>query len=374
MNILKKSIILSAIAITLNSCYMGRMVVYNVADVNDYKKFPQLPVLTKEPQPLKVNYISPNDNLFSRDFLMKKDKNKFKNVNTFIDMLQVSKTNAFLILKNDTIIYEYYAPGYDASSIHTSFSANKSVISLLLGIALDEGYIASIDDPITKYISCFEDINMNKVTLRHLLDMKSGLKFDENYFNPFAEIGRYYYGKNLRGKICKLKLINEPGKEYNYQSVNTLLLGLAIENATGIPLYKYYEEKLWQPLHMEYDATLNVDDKKNFTVKSFCGLNARARDYAKIGLVCLNKGKYMNNQVIPEQWINKILNVELPPEGEVSYHHHWRVDADGNLMAVGLLGQYICVSYKKDLVIVRLGAKEGDINWKGYFKYLANVI
>ncbi|HOJ24011.1 MAG TPA: serine hydrolase [Bacteroidales bacterium] len=374
MNILKKGIILSSLAFTLNSCYFGRMVVYNVADVNDYKKFPQLLIHTKDPQPLKTNYISPSDNWFSPDFILKKNKNKFKNTHTFIDMLQVSKTNAFLILKHDTIIYEYYAPGYDASSIHTSFSANKSIIALLLGIAIDEGYINSVDDPITKYISDFEDKNMSKVTLRHLLDMRSGLKFDENYYNPFAEIGKYYYGKNLKKKIRKLKLIKEPGGEYNYQSVNTLLLGLAIENATGTSLYQYYENKLWQPLHMEYDATLNVDDTKNLTAKAFCGLNARARDYAKIGLVCLNKGNYMGNQVIPEKWINEIINVEQPTDGEISYHHHWRVDADGNLMAVGLLGQYIFISYKNDLVIVRLGAMEGDINWKGYMRYLANII
>jgi hypothetical protein len=82
----------------------------------------------------------------------------------------------------------------------------------------------------------------------------------------------------------------------------------------------------------------------------------------------------MGQQVIQEKWINEILDVEQPKDGEISYHHHWRVDADGNLMAVGLLGQYICVSYKKDLVIVRLGAKEGDINWKAYMRYLANNI
>ena len=127
--------------------------------------------------------------------------------------------------------------------------------------------------------------------------MTSGLDFKESYFNPFGHAATFYYGTNLRKAIKKLKLKNEPGKDFDYVSGNTQFLGLILERALkNKSITKYLEEKIWIPLEMEYDATWSLDRKRNGLEKTFCCLNARARDFAKIGRLFLNKG--MNRTMI----------------------------------------------------------------------------
>lgn len=361
-------LLIALLAFILSSCYLGRMAVYNVADINDYKKSPQLPV-HKGPDVFTF-FQAPralNADWFSSKFI---DSDK---ISDFASLFEETKTTSFLIIKNDSIIYEEYFGKYNDSSVFTSFSVNKSFVSALIGIAISEGRISSVNDPITKYLPIFKNDGFDKITIEHLLNMESGIDFDENYFNPFAEIGKYYYGKNLRAKVAKLKVKSEPGKEYNYLSVNTLLLAMILESATGKPLDAYYQEKLWIPLGMEFDATVNIDNNKSRVVKGYCCLNARTRDYAKFGRLYLNHGNWNGAQVVPADWVktSTTYNQYSKEKQSIYYHYQWRMDNSGNFFAQGLLGQFIFVNPHTHVIIVRTGKKPGPLYWPNLLAYIS---
>lgn len=367
---MNRILLIVGLALTLSSCHVGRMIVYNVADANDYKKSPQLP-LTKPATSFRFaeNISATLDTSLFPKNLIADDK-----ITDFNSLFSETKTTSFLIIRNDTILFEQYFLGCDQNSIFTSFSVAKSFISALVGIAVAEGKIKSVDDSITTYLTDFKNEGFGKITIKHLLNMESGIRFRESYLNPFAEIGRYYYGNNLRKYVTKLKVEKDPGLEYEYKSVNTLLLGMIVEKATGVPLEQYFQEKLWTPLGMEYDGSLNIDSKKDNMVKSFCGVNARCRDFAKFGRLYLKKGNWNGQQVIPESWVTTTINPLVTKRASVYYNYQWRIDNAGNYWALGLLGQYIFVNPSKNVIIVRTGKKDGSVNWSTILAQISKKI
>lgn len=184
-------------------------------------------------------------------------------------LLKNTSTRAFLIIRNDSIIYENYFRGYKRKDISTVFSVSKSVTSLLIGIAIDEGYISSVNDPVTKYILELKNADpmFEKLTIKDLLDMRSGIKFKEDYgFNPFSKIARLYYGTDQLSQVKKLHFECEPGTRHEYQSIATTILGIIIEKTTNQDFAKYFENKVWKPLGMENTAQWSLDDKKKINL------------------------------------------------------------------------------------------------------------
>lgn len=347
-----------ALTLTLASCHVGRMIIYNVSDVNDYKKFPQ--VTLKHPSEsfyfTDAQRESLDTGMYPRSVILD-DK-----ITDFSSLFERTKTTSFLIVKNDSIVFEKYFFDHKKEDVFTSFSVAKSYISALVGIAVDEGFIHSVQDSITTYLTDFKNPGFEKITIEHLLNMESGIRFRENYFNPFAEITKYYYGPNLRKYVTKLKIEEDPGT-FSYKSVNTLLLGIIIEKATGKPLEEYFQEKIWTPLGMEYDGTLNLDSKKSHMFKSFCGVNSTARDYAKFGRLYLQNGMWNGKRIISEEWVLKSRTYYGSERASVYYSYQWRIDNNGNFWAQGHLGQFIFVSPKHNVIIVRTGKKYGAVNW-----------
>jgi len=192
--------------------------------------------------------------------------------------------------------------------------------------------------------------------------MRSGLDFEESYRSPFSLMPKYYYGRNMKRYLKQLKVAGPPDKTYVYQSVNSLILGLMIQQAVGKPLNQYLEEKLWSPMGMESDASWSTDNKN--TIKYFCCINAVARDYARFGRLYLNKGEWNGKQLVPKAWMERTMSVVNDSrDGEgFGYTYCWRVTPKGAIFAKGILGQYIYVYPKKKVIIVRLGKKNG-ISW-----------
>ncbi len=341
----------------MSSCHIGRFFYYNFANIDDYKKFPQVPINKGEKEFHFENRINNSLPRLINSYSTFQPK-------SFEDFLNESNTVAFLIVRNDTLIYEYYADKYDTASFLTSFSVNKSVVSALMGIAMDEGFIKDEEERIIKYIPEL-DSSLSKITIRHLLNMRSGIDYTESYKNPFVDMPKYYYGTNLLKYISKLDIKQDPDTEFEYISVNTFLLSLTIERSTGMPLNQFLQEKLWIPMGMEYNATYNVDSRRNHTIKGFCCLNARARDYAKFGRLYLNKGNWNGTQLISSQWIEKTLN-NNDNEGtrnEYTYSYQWRRLSSGAFWAQGILGQFIYCDPANNLIIVRMGKNYGNVNW-----------
>jgi CubicO group peptidase (beta-lactamase class C family) len=286
--------------------------------------------------------------------------------------LEDSKTVAFLVIQNDTIKYENYFNKYNQSSVSSSFSMAKSILSILIGIAIDDGLIKSVNEPITNYIPELKKNGFDKVTIEHLLQMTSGLDFDESYISPFSEASSYYYGTNIRNAISKLKLKNEPGQEFEYTSGSPQILGLILERViNGKTVTQYLEEKLWIPLGMEYEASWSLDRKKNGLEKTFCCINARARDFAKIGRLYLNKGHWDNKQIVSEAWVKKSTKIESLNGSAPYYQYQWWIPNKSSFMAEGHLGQFIYANPSKKLIIVRLGEKHGGVVWWSIFDRLS---
>ena len=277
--------------------------------------------------------------------------------------METWRTSSFLVVKNNQVIYEQYWDEHHPETVSNSFSAAKTVVSMLIGIALDEGYIKSLDEPVRKYIPEFSGKGKEKITIRHLLMMASGLDWGESGKNPLSENAESYYGWDLRGLVTRQHAIQEPGKEFIYQSGNSQLLGFIIEKATGKDLAQYASEKLWKPIGAESNAFWSLD-KENGDEKAFCCLYSTTRDFARIGKVLANHGKWNDKQVIPAGYFDEMVkNPEMTTEEGVPNTryglHIWTYNSKGHPVYYcrGIKGQYIISIPDEQLIIVRTGHK-----------------
>jgi CubicO group peptidase (beta-lactamase class C family) len=363
---LKQTILILIVSIILSSCQVGRFVVYNFADINDYKKFPSRDLLSNNE---KFNFYSTENGKYPKYLKVSNKKDSI----SLEWLLEKSKTVAFLIIRNDTIQYENYFYGYNKESIIPSFSMAKSFTSILIGCAIDDGFIKSIEEPITNYIPELKKNDFEKVKIKHLLQMTSGIKYNESYLNPFGDAASFYYGRNLRNQIAKMKLETEPGLKFSYASGNTQLLGLLLERALKTKnVTNYFQEKIWTPLEMEYDGSWSIDKKKNGLEKTFCCVNARARDFAKIGRLYLNKGNWNGKQIVSQKWVEESIKVDTTQGSAKRYQYQWWLPSiEGDFMAEGILGQYVYVNPIENTVIVRMGKKNGGVDWSDFLRHLS---
>ena len=332
--------------------YFYKAIRYNFAGVDDYQLFENR-VLHKSTQPQP--WISSKN--FNKKPLSAKLQNKLDSLQTF----------AFLVIKNDSVIYESYSDGYSASSYSNSFSMAKTVVSMLIGVAIKDEKIKNIDQAIGDFLPDFNSEGKEKITIKHLLTMSSGLNWDESYASPFSMTTEAYYGSDLPKLMSNMKAIEEPGKEFKYLSGNTQLLALVLEKATGKHLAEYAEEKLWQPMGAENDALWSLD-KKDGTEKAYCCLNSNARDFARLGKLYLQNGNWNGTQLIDSNYVEESLkpaDVIDPTDGKpVDFYglQWWLMPNVINTKAFyarGILGQFIIVVPEYDLIIVRLGHKKG---------------
>ena len=391
---MKKFFFCAAILLLLTSCHVGRFFIYNFADTKDHKKFSKVDFEASK-TPFQF-YECKNQKVVLPQNFKHKDKNY-----SFDEFLIKNKTLGFLVIRNDTILYENYFKRLDKDKIHPSFSVAKSYVSAIVGIAINEGFIKNVNESITNYLPELGD-DFKPITIEHLLNMRSGIRFSEGYFNPFGDVAKYYYGRNLNKYISKLEVYCQPDKKFYYSSVNTQLLALIVENATKESFQNYFYEKLWSPLGMESEATWSIDSKKNNTVKAFCCLNATARDFAKFGKLYLQKGNYGGKQIVPESWVNQSLSPSQAKKNRYMYSYQWWRSRDlfeykneslpenstlvngpnnqkyyfqlmNSYSANGFLGQYLYINPDKNIIIVRLGSKDKDAPWEKLFYDISNL-
>jgi len=370
---MKKLIAFVSIITLISSCHVGRYIIYNFANIDDYKKFKSRE-LTASPTPFSFSEPN-NSNLFKHVLT----RTNYDSYNAFETVLEKNKTVAFLVIQNDSIKYEWYSKKNSVETIFTSFSMSKSYISALIGIAIEEGHIKSVNEPITNYIKSFKHDGFDSISIEHLLNMRTGIDYIENYFNPFGNIPVAYYGRNLDKHMHNIKIKEAPNHKFEYISIATQILGVILEEATGKTVTNYLQEKLWTPIGAEYNASWSLD-KKDGREKSFCCINARARDFAKFGKLYLQMGKWDDNQVVPEQWIRNSVEIHTETKDNFYQYQWWLEPETGksntrtNYMAQGILGQFIYVNPEKQTIIVRLGENWGEINWRMVFYNISNAI
>ncbi len=296
-----------------------------------------------------------------------------KNYNTYNfsanekNYLDSFKTVAFVVIQNDSILQENYYDGITNNSHTNSFSMAKSILGILVGVALQDGKIKSIDDPVAKYLPEFKQMEKtpNEITIRHLLTMSSGINFDEDYVNPIAYPAEAYYGSDLRELTfrTKYKATETPGKYFKYRSGDSQLLAFVIHAATGMRVSDYASEKLWKKIGAKNNAIWNLD-QANGNEKSFCCFNSNATDFARFGKLILNNGKFNNIQIVDSAYINQmtqdanLIDSDTKKPKKIYGFQWWILPEWKNHKVIymrGILGQYVFVVPDLKLIIVRLG-------------------
>lgn len=286
------------------------------------------------------------------------------NVTGFETYNKDQKSTAFLIFKDDSLLFEKYWGNHNENTISNSFSAAKTLVALLIGIAVEEGKIKNLDEPVGNYIPEFKRDDLSIITIRDLLLMASGLDWTESGKNPLSDNAESYYGSDLYGLVTRQKRIGEPGKTFIYQSGNSQLLGFILKKATGMNVSEYCSLKLWSKMGMESDAYWSLD-KENGDEKAFCCLYATARDFGKLGKLIAHKGKWGDEQLIPAWYFEEMVSIpeEMNTEDMIKNYqyglHIWTYQGYTSPVYYcrGILGQYIISIPDEDVVIVRLGEK-----------------
>lgn len=276
--------------------------------------------------------------------------------------MKVNHIKGVLVLQNDSIRLEKYAAGVDQESLWTSFSMAKSVSSMLLGVALKEGAIESLDDVLQKYIPELKGHDYGKVTVRQLLTMTSGIAWNEDYEDPNADVAQMYQNpcENSESHILtymkSLKFAHEPGTHWNYSTGETDLVGILIQKATGKSLADYLSEKIWQPWGMKHCAYWLADECSNLNIGG-SGLSATLRDYARLGTLMLNEGRLGDQNLLAEEYLEKATSLlyETNDQGG-GYGYLWWRFKNGSYAAIGIFGQMLYVDPHKDLVIAQIAA------------------
>ncbi|HET8732022.1 MAG TPA: serine hydrolase [Moraxellaceae bacterium] len=283
--------------------------------------------------------------------------------------LRDTGTDGLIVLQDGNVVFEQYFQGNDAQTLHISWSLAKSMISAMLGMAVRDGAIHSVQDPVDRYVPALRGTAYEGVPLKAVMQMSSGVAFNENYDDDNADVVRLartlVLGGSFNAYAKKLRREFPPGTHRHYSSFDTQVLAMVLEGATGKRLPDYMRDKLWQPLGAEHEARWLVDSTG--MAMGFGGLNAVLRDYARFGQMYLDKGRVAGRQVVPGEWIRESLTMDapqlLPQAGQqnehgIGYGYQWWIpeDAQRDFMGIGVYNQFIYVAPSTRTVIVKQSA------------------
>ncbi|MDH6358733.1 serine hydrolase [Parabacteroides sp. PF5-9] len=332
--------------------YLRRALVHLTPTIDQYPIFENRVIRADDPQPW------PFAAEYNTHFIDEK----------FIPVFEELGTVAFIVIKDGRLLFEQYWQDYSAKSHSNSFSMAKSIVSLGIGCAIDDGFIQSVDQPVSDFVDGFAGYGNKPLTIRHLLTMSAGVDFQEAYTSPFSPTTKLYYGCDLWKVTSEMKEIDEPGRYVVYQSGVTQLLAFVLEKATDEKISSYISRKLWTPMHAEEHALWSLDKEEGME-KAYCCFNSNARDFARFGQLILNKGTWNDKQLVSENYIktatssdNSLIFQEYNEPNNQYGYQFWILNFNGmNIPYMrGIYGQYVFVIPDKNAVIVRLGHQRSE--------------
>ncbi|MEM7661952.1 MAG: serine hydrolase [Pseudomonadota bacterium] len=293
--------------------------------------------------------------------------------------LENNRTSALVILQDGKIRYEAYGLDFSESGRWTSFSVAKSLTSTLVGAAIKDGHIGSLDDKVSDYISGLSGSAYDDVTIEQLLTMSSGVAWDEDYEDPTSDVAKFNSHvaddglSNLVSYMKDLPRAHPPGEVWNYSTGETNMIGVLVQEATGRPLSEYMSEKIWQPYGMQQDASWLLND--DGTEISGCCIQAAARDFARFGQFILDGAAIDGESIVPEGWLENATTARIRySESDEGYGYQWWTFDDGTFAAYGIFGQAIFIDPERQLVIASssswksaLGRRDGEDPAQGEF-------
>ncbi|MEH6658827.1 serine hydrolase [Leeuwenhoekiella marinoflava] len=319
---------------------------HTTAYLEDYKKFDNATISsgTAQPWPKATRY------------------NTYTLSDSLMNIHQKFGSIAYVVIKNDSLVFEDYYDGFSQGSKSNSFSMAKSYVSAMLGKAIKDEYIKSLDQPVGDFISEYSTGTAAKMTVGDLASMASGLNWDESYYSPFSVTTRAYFDDDLEPLILNLGVKDESGTSYTYLSGNTQLLAMVLERATSKKLSTYLSESFWKPLGANQDALWQLDSEEGGLVKAYCCIASNALDFARLGKLYKDYGKWNGTQILDSTFVAKSITPRFA--GEPYGYGFWLKDFKGKkvFMMRGHLGQYVMVIPEDDLIVVRLGHSRGEIN------------
>jgi CubicO group peptidase (beta-lactamase class C family) len=359
--------------------YVGRVLAWGESDVSDYLvNFPKRP-LTASPSP--------------RPFAIALDEDRVEGVLASVlhaddldSFLAETQTQSLIVIVDDQIVLERYANGWQRESMVTSFSVAKSFVSTLVGIAVEEGAIGGLDDPITDYLPelADRDPRFSEITVRHLLLMSSGMAYEESgwfLFNGDDPLTTYHPDQRALA-LSNTRIVGPPGETFRYNKYHPQLLGMILERTTGMSVTAWTQSRLWDPLGMEFDGAWTLDSEAAGFEKMEAGLNARAIDFAKLGRLFLHEGEWDGTRIVSSEWVATATGVDPADRAQGVYGGRtyglmwWGVERPSgppDFYAAGDHGQYVYVSPQRGVVIVRTGVEYGvpSSQWVGAFTQAA---
>jgi CubicO group peptidase (beta-lactamase class C family) len=368
--------------------YVYRVLAWGNSDVFDWQKFPEHRL---DPAPVAYKFSESINNAVPSLLA------NLAEVEDWEEFLELNSTQAFIVIQDGTILYERYFNDTQRDSIVTSFSMAKSFTSALVGIAIDEGYIGSVEDPIADYLPelASRDQRFENISIHDLLRMSSGLEYKEVRFpglnsdDPLTA----YFPDQRQLALQNTKIIDPPGEYFSYNKYHPQLLGMILERTTGVTVTEYLQAKIWDPLGMEFVGSWSIDSEESDFEKMETGVNGRAIDFAKFGQLFLNDGRWNGKQVISSEWVVESTQPFLPttytdyynewfwgmPEQGYYNYMWWGVSIEPGIYdfaAEGDRGQFIYISPRKSLVIVRHGINYGISfdEWFDLFYRFANEL
>lgn len=325
---------------------------HTTAYLKDYEKFDNHTVKagTHEAWPLHSDYNTTSET------------EKLKQYN------QDLGTVAFLIFKNDSIWFEKYYEGYNETAKSNSFSMVKSMVTAMLGKAIMEGHIQSLEQPVGDFFPKFSEGLAAEMTVGDLSSMASGTNWDEAYYSPFSITTRAYFDDDLRKVILGLEVVETPGQKFKYASGDTQLLAMVLEKATGKTLSEYLSDSFWKPMGASEDALWQVDSEEEGMEKAFCCLASDARDFARFGKLYRNHGNWNGTQLLDSTFVDRCITPRFAESPEYGYGW-WLYENAGKsfFMMRGHLGQYVIVEPNDGVMIVRLGHQKSPDAGVGKF-------
>tara|TARA_A100001015_G_scaffold273024_1_gene328082 strand:- start:9993 stop:11132 length:1140 start_codon:yes stop_codon:yes gene_type:complete len=331
----------------------------NTAFISDYEYFENREIKNSVPQPWllheKYNSVTQSENL--------------KKLN------EETKTKSFLVIKNDSIVFEKYFDDHKSTSLSNSFSVAKSIVTSMLFKAIMEGEIKGLDQPLSDYFEEYKEGLASELTVGDLASMSSGMKWSEKYYSVINITSESYFTDDLRSVVLRQDIIDKPGQSFRYSSGDTQLLGMVIEKATGTTLTNYLSEKFWQPMGAENSALWQIDSAKSGMEKAYCCIASTARDFARFGKLFINKGKWNDEMILDPSYIDLSINPVFEDSPYYGYGW-WLYNYEGKKVFTmnGHLGQFVISFPDENIIIVR----QGDYNNKGngdgssdLFKYIA---